>query len=102
MKQEKTKKPVSNWIHRGVDSCYVSQFEGNRDAVVTFKLPADAITYAEFCAETPIWSLWTFQISRPSVPFTWDRRAEVKLFQSAPGMGSSWYRAEIPSPSTAG
>lgn len=83
-------------IRGGVDSCYVSQFEDTRVAVVTFKLPADAITYVEFCAETPIWSLWTFQISRPGVPFTWERRAKVQLFKSAPGIGSAWDRADIP------
>ncbi|KKY35298.1 hypothetical protein UCDDA912_g04718 [Diaporthe ampelina] len=83
-------------IRGGVDSCYVSQFEETRLAVVTFKLPADAITYAEFCAETPIWNLWTFEISRPGVPFTWQRRAKVELFKSAPGMVSVRERGDIP------
>lgn len=75
-------------VRGGVDSCYVSRFEENRIAVVTFKLPADAITYVEFCAESPIWGLWTFEMSRPGVPFTWKRRAEVQLFKTAPGMGA--------------
>ncbi|KAH8788099.1 hypothetical protein F5883DRAFT_707165 [Diaporthe sp. PMI_573] len=83
-------------LRGGVDSCYISQFEETRIAVVTFKLPEDAMTYVEFCAETPIWSLWTFQISRPGVPFTWERRAKVELYKSAPGMGSAWDRADIP------
>lgn len=83
-------------IRGGVDSCYVSQFEETRVAVVTFKLAADAITYADFCKETPIWGLWTFEISRPGVPFTWERRAKVQLYKAAPGMGSVWNRADIP------
>ncbi|KAG6362627.1 hypothetical protein INS49_007719 [Diaporthe citri] len=83
-------------IRGGVDSCYVSQFEETRVAVVTFKRSADAITYADFCKETPIWGLWTFQISRPGVPFTWERRAKVKLYKAAPGMGSVWKRGDIP------
>lgn len=83
-------------IRGGVESCYVSKFEETQVAVVTFKLPADAITYAEFCAETPIWDLWTFEFSRPGVPFTWRRRAEVQLFKLAPGMGSAWERGDIP------
>lgn len=83
-------------VRGGVESCYISQFEENRVAIVTFKLPADAITYTEFCAETPIWGLWTFQISRPGVPFTWERRAEVKLYKAAPGMGTVWDRGDIP------
>lgn len=83
-------------IRGGIDSCYVSKFEENQVAVVTFKLPADAVTYVEFCAESPIWGLWTFQMSRPGVPFNWNRRAEVQLFKSAPGMGASWDRADIP------
>lgn len=83
-------------IRGGVDSCYVSEFEENRVAIVTFKLAADAITYAEFCAESPIWSLWTFEMSRPGVPFTWERRAKVQLHKSAPGMGSAWKPGDIP------
>lgn len=79
-------------IRGGVDSCYVSQFEETRVAVVTFKRSADAITYADFCKETPIWGLWTFQISRTGVPFTWERRAIVKLYKAAP----VWNRADIP------
>ncbi|KAH8774546.1 hypothetical protein F5883DRAFT_641161 [Diaporthe sp. PMI_573] len=63
----------------GVNSCH------DRVAVVNFKLPADVITYVEFCADTPVWSLWTFQTSRPNAPFTWECRAKVKLFKSAPG-----------------
>lgn len=81
-------------IRGGVESCYVSQFEQTRVAVVTFKLAADAITYADFCKETPIWGLWTFEISRPGVPFTWERRAKVERYKSAPEMGS--VRGEIP------
>ncbi|KAJ0120747.1 hypothetical protein J7T55_015479 [Diaporthe amygdali] len=83
-------------VRGGVESCYISQFEENRIAIVTFKLPADAITYAEFCAETPVWGLWTFQISRPGVPFTWERRAKVQLYKTAPGMGTVWNRGDIP------
>ncbi|KAI7780193.1 hypothetical protein LA080_016278 [Diaporthe eres] len=83
-------------IRGGVDSCYVSQLEETRVAVVTFKRAADAITYADFCKETPIWGLWTFQISRPGVPFTWERRAKVQKYNGAPGMGSTWNRDDIP------
>ncbi|KAI7783804.1 calcium-binding mitochondrial carrier protein aralar1 [Diaporthe eres] len=57
---------------------------------------ADAITYADFCKETPIWGLWTFQISRPGVPFRWGRRAKVQRYKAAPGMGSAWNREDIP------
>lgn len=83
-------------IRGGVDSCYVSEFEETRVAIVTFKRSADAITYAEFCAESPIWSLWTFEMSRPGVPFTWERRAKVHLYKAAPGIGTAWKRGDIP------
>ncbi|POS78057.1 hypothetical protein DHEL01_v203543 [Diaporthe helianthi] len=83
-------------VRGGIDSGYMGKFEGNGVAIVTFKLPPDAITYVEFCAETPIWGLWTFRMSHPGVPFAWERRAKVELFRSAPRMGTNWARGDIP------
>ncbi|KAG8157185.1 hypothetical protein KVR01_012893 [Diaporthe batatas] len=82
-------------VRGGIDSSCVSMFNGDRIAVVTFKHPADAITYVEFCAETCIWALWTFRYSRPGVEEEEPRRAEVNLFRSASGMRAGWNRLAI-------
>ncbi|KAL1857396.1 hypothetical protein Daus18300_010369 [Diaporthe australafricana] len=44
-------------IRGGIESCIMSRFEETSVAVITFKRATDAITYTEFCAETPVWGL---------------------------------------------
>ncbi|KAL1868910.1 hypothetical protein Daus18300_005746 [Diaporthe australafricana] len=83
-------------IRGGIESCIISRFEETSVAVITFKRATDAITYTEFCAETPVWGLWTFPMSRLGVPFTWERRSKVALYTAAPGLGSSWKPTDIP------
>lgn len=77
--------------------CILSRFRDKPIAVVKFQDLSSAQHYVDFCAEDFTQEIWTFPAGPGFLPYTGvTMTSRVRIYNEAPGLGSTWHTADIP------
>ncbi|ROV90405.1 hypothetical protein VPNG_10028 [Cytospora leucostoma] len=80
-----------------VVSCILSRFRGKPIAIVKFQDSSSANHYVDFCAEEFTKEIWTFPAGTDFIPYSGvTMTSHVRIYNEAPGLGSTWNNADIP------
>ncbi|KAK7730577.1 hypothetical protein SLS53_008967 [Cytospora paraplurivora] len=93
-----TKRDILCRVRGGsVLSCILSRFRGKPIAIVKFQDPSSARHYVDFCAEDFTQEIWTFPAGPNFIPYSEvTMTSSVRIYNEAPGLGSTWHTADIP------